>query len=152
MLRIAATMTKKVPLAGVPYGSVEVGARLEMESTKKETPEALKERFRKAYAALSAAVDEQLKTAASPGSHAAAPAAGSTPTSPGDASKANGNGTRGFASTQAQRRAVVSICRSQGLDLAAVLKELGVSHLDELTVRDASMLIDDLKSRPAPAG
>lgn len=151
MLRIAATMTKKVPLAGVPYGSVEVGARLEMESTKKETPAALRERFRKAYGALSAAVDEQLKTAAPPGAQATAHAAGCTPPSPCEESKANGNGTRGSASTQAQRRAVVSICRSQGLDLAAVLKELGVSHLEELTVRDASMLIDDLKSRPAPS-
>jgi hypothetical protein len=59
-----------------------------------------------------------------------------------------GNGKR-VTATEAQQRAIFAICKSQNLDVAAVLADFNVSDSRELHVKDASKLIDQLKSRAA---
>ena len=57
----------------------------------------------------------------------------------------NGSGRRGGA-TEAQQRAIFAICKANGIDMAAALADFNVSDAKDLHVKDASRLIDQLKS------
>ena len=59
---------------------------------------------------------------------------------------ANGSGRR-VTCTEAQAKCIYAICKSQGLDLISVLADYNVADARELHVRDASRLIDQLKSQ-----
>ena len=48
--------------------------------------------------------------------------------------------------TQAQQRAIFAIAKNQGLDLAEFLVPYHVRRVEELSVKDASKLIDELKA------
>jgi hypothetical protein len=52
----------------------------------------------------------------------------------------------GKPATASQVRAIVSIARRQGADLDGLLCDLGVTRPEELTLADASTLIDQLKA------
>jgi len=61
-------------------------------------------------------------------------------------SNGNGNGNgRPTQATDAQRRAIFAICKTQNLDMAAVLAQYGVADAAQLTLKSASELIDSLK-------
>ena len=51
--------------------------------------------------------------------------------------------------TRAQQRAIHAICKNLGLDPALLLLDYGVVNAADLTIKDASRLIDDLKFRQA---
>ncbi|MCZ7646233.1 MAG: hypothetical protein M5U26_13280 [Planctomycetota bacterium] len=61
----------------------------------------------------------------------------------------NSNGRRRVGSTDAQRRAIFALCREQGIEMADVLADFNVTDARDLSVMDASKLIDDLKARIA---
>ena len=78
------------------------------------------------------------------------------PAAPSGPPPANGNGNGGgngkepqTKATRAQQRAIHAICRNLGLDPAMVLFDYGVVSAADLTIKDASRLIDDLKFRQA---
>jgi len=50
------------------------------------------------------------------------------------------------SATEAQCRAIHAICKSQGVDVNTVLVDYNVARAEDLNVRDASRLIDELKS------
>ena len=54
---------------------------------------------------------------------------------------------RFIPATQAQQRAVHAICKELGIEVAAVLSEHGVASMDKLGLKQASQIIDKLKSR-----
>jgi hypothetical protein len=65
----------------------------------------------------------------------------------------NGNGRSGGQrggsrpATQSQAKAIFAIAKSQGLELASLLQErFQVSRPEDLSLKEASQLIDDLKS------
>ena len=58
----------------------------------------------------------------------------------------NGNGRR-VTCTEAQAKCIYAICKAQGLDMISVLADYNVADARELHVRDASRLIDQLKSQ-----
>ena len=63
---------------------------------------------------------------------------------------ANGNGTtRPVTCTESQAKCIYAICKAQGLDLASILADFNVVSPRDLAIRDASRLIDELKSRQA---
>lgn len=148
MPRIAAHLSKKAPLPGVPYSSTEVGAFLEFEVPDDEPEEVLRARVKRAYDLLETSIDEQLRHATRPDAQSLT-SMNIADTSAASQPAAHRNGTRPGGCTQAQRRALVAICRDRKLELAEVLRDLGMQHLEDLSVRDASMLIDDLKGRAA---
>jgi hypothetical protein len=73
------------------------------------------------------------------------------------AGRGNGNGGNGkrTGASEAQCRAIFAISKNLNLDLAAVLADFNVTDASQLSVRDASKLIDELKkhqaANPAPA-
>ena len=68
----------------------------------------------------------------------------------GDNSNSQSNGNRnGKAATASQVRAIHAIAKRVHVDLELVLAEFGVSKAEDLSIRDASSLIDQLKSNGA---
>jgi hypothetical protein len=68
----------------------------------------------------------------------------------------NGNGNNGGQSngraTVAQQRAIYAISKAAGVDINTVLPDYNAADVRDLAIRDASRLIDDLKSRQAANG
>jgi hypothetical protein len=159
MIRVSAHISKKVPLPNVAFSSQQFGAELEIEVSDADSADAVKQRLRDLYSLLSYTIDEQIATVAHP---AALPSQSSAPRRHTHTTRVTGaaashqgqrapavNGTqtqRVVTATQAQQRALFAICKSQGLDIAAVLADYNGDPA-QLTVKAASLLIDELKSR-----
>jgi len=154
MIRLSANLSKKIPIGGVQFSSQQFGAAMEIEVGDGDKPEAIKERIRELYSMLSNAIDEQLlgerEKRIRNGSH--------TPDSPAARSdaaygngrnprngRATGNGRR-LNATEAQCRAIHAICKSLGTEIASALADYNVARVEDLNVRDASRLIDELKA------
>ena len=181
MIKISANLSKKVPLPGVEYSSQQFGAAMEIEVSDADQPEAIHGRIRDLYALLSQSVDEQIAGAAQqPASNGyQAPVTNVVPirTQPVQsapppvqqrpaytngngrnriaAATTNGNGNgngRRITCTEAQAKCIYAICKAQGLDMVAVLADYNVADARDLHVKDASRLIDDLKSKQAANG
>ena len=120
------------------YGSRGASLQLELEldSGLVEQPDKLQERIRRLYAMARQAVEEELR-------------------GQNGRSETNGNGRRESAprATAAQLRAVRAIADRQRLDLPSFLREqYGAASADDLTLPQASRLIDDLKARGTGTG
>lgn len=179
MIKISANLSKKVPLPGVEYSSQQFGAAMEIEVSDADRPEAIHGRIRDLYALLSQSVDEQISSASQqPTNGHQAPAANVVPirtqpvqngTAPvqqraaytngngrnriaAATTNGNGNGRRSINATEAQCRAIFAICKSQGLDIVSVLADFNVADARDLAIKDASRLIDELKSKQATNG
>lgn len=151
MIRIHACTQKKVPLPGYEYSSHSFSAGLEVEASDADDPEAIRRRLRELYELVNQAVDEQIAAAgqAATTSPAAQPPAPTGSNGSGRASRtARGNG-REVQATAAQVRAIRSIAGEQNLDLAAVLAPYRVNSPADLSIRDASRVIDDMKTKKA---
>jgi len=159
MIRLSANLSKKVPLPGVEYSSQQYGAAMEIEVGDGDKPEAIQQRIRELYGMLANAIDEQISGVPGspapqsrnngnhpPSSPASRPHAETPTNGNGRTGKATSNG-RHVTATEAQCRAIFAICKSQGIDVNAVLADYNVSRAEDLNVRDASRLIDELKSK-----
>ncbi|GMV84082.1 MAG: hypothetical protein AMXMBFR7_52660 [Planctomycetota bacterium] len=156
MIRLCANLSKKMPIPGQPFSSQQFGASLEVEVGDSDDPDRLKARMKELYRLLDAAIAEQFQSAATPEAPAVAPAAALANAGPGrngDASpgpnsaKASAGRTRPVRATAAQVRAIRAIAQSHGLSLADELAAYRVQDPAELTIKDASRLIDGLKAR-----
>ena len=160
MIKISANVSKKVPLPGIDYSSQQFGAAMEIEVSDADRPEAVQQRLKELYTLLARTIDQQIADATQPlGNTASQPqlpvpqrqfnqppqAAAPAPMPRNNGRKATANG-RPVGATQAQQRAIFAICKSLNLDMAAVLADYNVSDANQLTVKDASQLIDQLKN------
>jgi hypothetical protein len=162
MIRLSANLSKKVPVQGIQFSSQQYGASLEIEVSDADKPEAIQARIRELYSLLSLSIDEQIgavKSAApvqNGNGHIQAPPPAPQPVQQRNgyatrnrvAAVTNGNSRR-VGATEAQCRAIFAICKAQGIDMAAVLADFNVSDAKDLHVKDASRLIDQLKSGQA---
>lgn len=154
MIRLSASLSKKVPIHGVDYSSQSFGGSLEIEVSDADQSEVIKAKLKRLYTLLSESVEEQV--AAASGQKPPVHAEGN-----GGNGNSNGNGAKKEApaapvrnvamATDAQRKAVFAICRAQGKNLTTVLGELNVKDAGELTVKQASNLIDRLKKNGTAA-
>ena len=139
MLRLNAGLSRKV---GEPnYGSrgASVNVELEVESSLISDPEALTGRIRQLFQLARRSVDEELD-----GNRQSV---GGQPDGTGH-KPANDN-DRGQVrhATTSQVRAIRAIARNQQLDPDRVANQrFSVTDLEELTIREASQLIDQLKA------
>lgn len=152
MIRLSANLSKKVPLPGVQFSSQQYGAAMEIEVGDGDKPEAIQARIRELYSMLSNAIDEQINGApasqirpTSPPSEAAPRIGNGHSQANGRTGRATGNGRR-VTATEAQCRAIHAICKSQGVDVNTILPDYNVTRVEDLNVRDASRLIDDLNA------
>ena len=134
MLKLNVGFNKKIGEANYGSRGAAVSLELEAESALVDQPERLRERVRGLFAMAKAAVEEELNgSAASNGN-------GHT----------NGNGHRRDGTrkaTASQARALHVIADRQRVDLAGLLRQrFGVDTAGDLTITEASSLIDEMKS------
>ena len=154
-IKISGSVSRKVPIPGLEYSSQSYSAGMEIEINSADAG-VVQVLLAHLYASLNSGIDAQITAASQPA------VAQSQPTSPAVnaqprngvsstnrvAAIANGNEKR-VTATEAQQRAIFAICKSQNLDVAAVLADYNVTDSRELHVKDASKLIDQLKARAA---
>ena len=148
MPKLIVHFAKKLPLA--EYSNQQFSASIEAECDA-ESPDAVRAYLRRLFAVAKEAVEEQFAGAPVNGANAVAQPT-VAPSQPrngwrGSATKAtpevraNGNGQgRHVPATEAQKKAVFAISKSLGLDPKQF-------NLDSLGLREASALIDNLKSQ-----
>ena len=146
MLKLNAGFSRKV---GEPnYGSrgASVNVELEVESNLIGDADGLMTRIRNLFNIAKRAVDAELN-----GSAASQDPPNSQTNHQGNGGR-NGRSTDGEPvrnATLSQLRAIRTICNRQGLDAAKLANEMfRVDDLNELTLREASTLIDHLKTEP----
>jgi hypothetical protein len=150
VIRLSASLSKKVPQPGVQFAMISFSASLEQEAADL-APASIKSQMQQIYLVLNQAVDEQIAAVNSGAMQTAAvihPRQPATTTSASTTGRApaNGNGRRVFAS-DAQKRAIHSIGKGLGMSIDEVLAEHGIADINQLSIRDASTLIDRLKAR-----
>lgn len=135
MLRLNIGISKKVGESN--YGSRGASASLELEvdGCLVDQPDRLRDRIRRSFALAEASVDEELNGTAPAETNGHA---------------ADGNGRRRDATRKAtagQARALHLIADRQRVDLAGLLRQrFGVDTAGDLTITEASCLIDELKT------
>ena len=143
---------------GLPeYGSLGASCNVEIEldsSLLVQDPAAFQDRVRQSFAACQQAVNDQLVRqqggSSTQHSHGAANGNGSAHGNGAHqehGSRPSGNGGGARLATQSQARAIRAIAGRHHVDLNPLLRSrFGVSRAEELTLIDASALIDELKT------
>ena len=159
MIKLSANVSKKVPIPGLEYSSQNFNAGMEVEVGSNITRGDLKEKFQELYRILEDSIQEQIQDA-STGANQNAPqrrqqratsrsgsrSGGNGHGGSGGNGRKNGGSRNGKKATEAQARAVFAIARSKGYELNDVLSPYGVSSPEQLSIGDASTLIDSLKN------
>ena len=144
MLKLNAGLSRKMGEPGYGSRGASVNLELEVEGHLASEPEALLDRIRRLFALARAAVDEELGDRRN-----------AAPERDGGAKDSSGRDDNGASrssrpATAAQLKAIRSICERQNCDPDIEARaQFGVGP-KELTLRQASALIDALKA-PAPA-
>ena len=150
-VRLSGSISRKIPIKGVDFSSQSFGASLEIEINSANAGE-VQAQLAQLYASLNQGIDAQIAAAGQPVAVQRQPTPPPQPRN--GVSSVNrvagivGNGKR-ITATDAQQRAIFAICKSQNLDIVAVLADFNVADSRELHVKDASKLIDQLKARAA---
>jgi hypothetical protein len=171
-IKLSGSVSRKVPIPGLEYSSQSFGASLEVEINSAD-PAEVQAQLAQLYSSLNQGIDEQVSAASQLPSPARSNAVSSTiatrsqpvqqsraaavPAANGYtngrnrvAASSNGNGNgRKITCTEAQAKCIYAICKAQGIEMADVLADYNVADVHDLHVKDASRLIDDLKSRQA---
>lgn len=142
MLKLNAGLSRKVGEPDYCSRGASVNLELELEGHLVGDSEALMDRIRKLFSLARVAVDEELngqRPAGSNGNRAGANG------NDNGASKARG----GRPATASQLRAIRSICEELKLDPELLPGEKFGVRLEALSLKEASSLIDELKTRAA---
>ena len=165
-LRLNIGLSKKI---GLPdYGSLgaSVNLELELDSGAIGDPDRLHQQIRHLFGLAEKSVEEKL-SGRQPNSQAGhgqgrdtqhnGSGNGHSRFSPGSGNGQNGQTSRrashGRAATASQVRAIQAITSRQGVDLGQLLSNrYRIQNPEDLTLADASALIDELKTQPAAEG
>jgi hypothetical protein len=140
------------------YGSrgASINLELEVDQSLIEHPSRLKQRIQKLFALARAAVDDQLAARRTDGNNCsgqlnrqpatAAPATGQQPTNQSQPTTSSTPGPLPRPATAAQLRALRSIAARRTLNLEQITRDQFGCRPDQLTLPQASSLIDQLKS------
>ena len=153
MLKLNVGLTKKVGQENYGSKGASVNVELELDSGIITEPERLRERIKQLFTIAKSSVDEELNgnSQAANGCNGAATNGAGT----NGNGHANGNGHSNGNSRQrdatrkataSQVRAIHAIGDRQRLDLPALLQQrFGINDAAELSITEASELIDDIK-------
>ena len=146
-LKVNVGLSRKVGEANYGSRGGSINVEMELDTGLVNDPPRLQERIRQLFGLVRASLAEELN---GNGSHAASKCP--VPAAPHDQRGSNGNGPPRQANpprpaTQSQVKAIYAIARSQGMDVHQLLRDrFNVGRPDDLTVKEASQLIDSLKS------
>jgi len=147
MLKLNIGFNRKIGEANYSSRGASVNLEIEVESALVREPDRLQEKIDYMFGLAKASVDEQLNGNGKPESNGQRGANGHAA---GNGHNGNGNGR---SATQSQVRAVHAIASRKRIDLTVLLRDrFGVDRPDDLTLRDASTLIDELKNGAAAGG
>jgi hypothetical protein len=154
-MRLNVGVSKKLGLPAYSSVGASCNLDLEIENGLLRDPTGFRDQVRDAFDAAQKAVDDELArlqgggdpgeiraALASDGRHNGVHATNGNPTS----RLATYSGQVGKPATPSQVRAILSIARRQHADLDGLLCDLGVTRPEELSLADASRLIDQLKA------
>ena len=148
--KVVTTVSKKIPIAGLDFSSVSASCTVEAEITDLA---AVPAQARALYAQAEAAVDEQLRLAAP--AHVApvqAPPAGSYRSGPNPSPRSSspapaGRGGRGMPRASAsQLKLIERLIDGDGQRAGDICAQHGVRSLPELSIRQASQVIDQIRA------
>ncbi len=136
MLKLNTGFSRKIGEANYGSRGASVNVEVELETGLVSDPDALMGRIRSLFALARQSVDDEL--------NADAP---SQPEKSTEKRSTNGQSSRGRAATISQIRAIRAICKNQKRNAEQLANQrFSVADLDELTLQEASSLIDELKS------
>jgi hypothetical protein len=156
MMKINVGLCRKIGEANYGSRGATVNLELELDSSLVGEPAKLKERIRQLFALVRTSLAEELNGGNSNG-HCQQPNGGAQPP---NSQNGNGNGNghspgaqNGLRSggqrpaTQSQVKAIYAIARGRQINVAQFLRErFQVGRPDDLSLKDASAVIDELKS------
>ncbi len=132
---------------------VSINVTAELDQALLAKPEELQRQIDDLYSQAQGAIDRHAGTPEPTRQPARRPAAANGyPSRPAPAASANGNGhgnghaRAGGGMTESQAKAIAAIARRLGIDAALEARDIIGAELDELTLRQASELIDHLKA------
>ncbi len=147
MIKLSASVSKKVPVPEVEFSSQSYSAGMEIELASDVPQDELKERLRSLYSMLEDSIDEQMgqgKEKEKEEHEDKGPTA--VPKSNGRNGASANNGRK---ATQAQGRAIWAIGKERGYGderMKELLSGYGVEESSSLSIGQASKLIDSLKN------
>lgn len=158
MIKLTASLSKKVPIAGMNYSSQNFMAGLEVELSDAAALPEVQTRIREVYGLLEASINEQIRQ------HQPQNPTDGQERSPRQAPRDNRGGRyarrednrenrQTFPASQAQLKAIAAISRERGMEEAelsdVVERTFHCRAVEELTLREASKLIGMLKGENA---
>ena len=147
MIKLNAGFSRKIGEPGFGSRGASVNVELEVESNLISDPDGLVNRIRGLFDLARRSVDEELRTDA-PNAGTSPPARTNGRARAGTSNGAASQDTVRYA-TAAQVRAINTICDRQGIDaLKMVRQRYRVTDIEELSLQEASSLIDELKAAP----
>jgi len=150
--KVVTTVSKKIPIAGLDFSSVSASCTVEAEITDLA---AVPAQARALYAQAEAAVDEQLRLAAPVPAHSApvqaSPASnyrsGPNPSPRSSSPALAGRGSRGMPRASAsQLKLIERLIDGDGQRAGDICNQHGVRSLPELSIRQASQVIDQIRA------
>ena len=144
--------SKKVGEANYGSRGASVNVEMELDSSLVNDPHKLQERIRQLFGLVRTSLAEELN---GNGNGSNGPSSQSTH-DPGHEQRNGGYGNGSSSqsnpprpATQSQVKAIFAIARAQKLNVQQLLRErFNVGRPDDLTIKEASQLIDSLKSSP----
>ena len=150
MLKLNVGFSRKVGEANYGSRGASVNLELEVESGLANEPDTLRERVKQLFRMARASVDEELNGGQASNVNGYQGNGRNGHHSNGQHNGTNGSNSsrrsNGRSATQSQIRAIHAIVNRQRLDLTAELRDrFGVERPDDLTIGEASELIDAIK-------
>jgi len=141
-MKISVGLTKKIGETNYGSRGASINVELELESSLVGEPAKLQERIRQIFGIVRTSLAEELNG----NGHCVAQQANGTNGHSKPEGAGSNTGTR-RAATQSQVRAIHAIAKDQGIQLARLLRgRYQVDRAEDLTIKQASELIDSLKS------
>lgn len=133
MLKLNVGFSRKTGEANYGSRGASINLELELDSSLVGDADRLKDRIRQLFALAKASVDEEL--------------AGNAPAANGNQPANGQRRSNARRATASQARALIAIADRQKLNLASLLSgRFGVQKPEELSITEASALIDELKA------
>ena len=160
MIKLSANVSKKVPIEGLQYSSQNFSAGIEVEVSGDRSEERIRDKFRKLYGLLEDAIDEQIRIQSggnreedsrkdSARSRIARRGLGRLKND-GNGNSSGGSNGNGRHATEAQVKAIYAIAKDRGIETGDLknylLQDYGVQSPQDLSISDASSVIDELKA------